>query len=63
MVYVDVDAFSNFQNPPICLQVENFDVHDVTNVFKDLCPNVVLLQLIILLHSLLPMINMFFLMK
>lgn len=45
------------------MQVKDFDVHDVPDVFKDFCPNFVLLQLIILLHSLLLMINMLFLMK
>ncbi len=36
---VHADAFSNFPNPLVCLEVEDFDVHDAINVYRDLSPN------------------------
>lgn len=34
-IHVHIDAFSNFPNPLVCLEVEDFDVHVVINVYRD----------------------------
>ncbi len=38
-LHVHVDAFSNFPNLLVCLEVEDFDVHGVVSVYRDLSPN------------------------
>ncbi len=38
-IHAQDDAFSNFPNPLVCLEVEDFDVHDTINVYRGLSPN------------------------
>jgi hypothetical protein len=61
-VHVHANAFSNFPNLLVCLEVEDFDVHDVVNVYKDLSPNFIAFAIDGMLQFLLLMMNLFLLM-